>query len=281
MPENARLLAGSTWVFPGLTASGWREGCLIDTGPVEEVYADTPIEQVVITHGHADHFSRAAALRRAGARVIAAREEVALIENPEVNIRGMFSWAKPSDEMVTRLFQGEGCAVDGYIDGWRGPGIEPVPLAGHTLGHTGFLTCDGVLFTGDALYVRPMWGQHPLPYAIDVGLALTSLRLLKTLSPDWLVPAHGEIVPGDEVGAEIAHHIGRIESTCALVLGILREPRTTEAVIAQVSASLGVVENVSQYWLSVTTVKGYLAYLLERGEAEFYVESHAGWWRAV
>jgi len=56
--------------------------------------------------------------------VVAPREEATLIENPEVNIRGMFSWAKPSDEMVTKLFRGEGCPVDGYLDEWRRPGLR-------------------------------------------------------------------------------------------------------------------------------------------------------------
>jgi glyoxylase-like metal-dependent hydrolase (beta-lactamase superfamily II) len=79
------------------TNSGDSAGVLIDTGPEPAVYQGHPVMNLLITHGHADHFSSAAALREAGARVTAPREEAALVENPEVNIRGMFSWARPSD----------------------------------------------------------------------------------------------------------------------------------------------------------------------------------------
>jgi glyoxylase-like metal-dependent hydrolase (beta-lactamase superfamily II) len=105
MAETPRRLAGDTLVFESVTNSGYTSGVLIDTGPDASVYADLPVMHVLITHGHADHFACACDLRRAGALITAPREEVSLVENPEVNIRGMFSWARPSDEMVTKLFR--------------------------------------------------------------------------------------------------------------------------------------------------------------------------------
>ncbi len=268
-------------MFPGVTNSGYRDGRLIDTAPDDAIYTDVDITEILITHGHADHFACAAALRRAGSRVIAPREEVALVENPEVNIRGMFSWAKPSDEMVTKLFRGEGCFVDGYLDEWSGPGIQIIPLSGHTLGHTGMLTADRVLFTGDALYIRELWDKHPLPYAIDVGLVKSSLDLIQGLDFDWLVPAHGHPVDKADSVLDIQHHVARIEAIEALVLRELRQPRTTEEIIARVSGRLGLKENPAQYWLSVTTVKGFLGCLLERQMIEFYVQDYAGYWRTI
>ncbi len=275
------LLARDTYYFPGLTNSGFYKGRLIDTGPDEVVYTGLPVEEILITHGHADHFACAASMRRAGSRIIAPREEVALVENPEVNIRGMFSWAKPSDEMVTKLFRGEGCFVDGYLDEWSGPGIQVIPLSGHTLGHAGMLTADGVLFTGDALYIRELWQKHPLPYAIDVGLVKSSLELIQGLDFDWLVPAHGYPVDKTDSVLDIQHHVERIEAIEALVLRELKQPRTTEEIIARVSGLLNLKENPAQYWLSVTTVKGFLGCLLERQMIEFYVRDYAGYWRTI
>ena len=37
----------------------------------------------------------------------------------------------------------------------------------------------------------------------------------------------------------------------------------------------------AQYWLAVTTVKGFLGDLIARGALEFFVRDHAGWWRTV
>jgi len=280
--EAPRRLAGETLVFEAATTnSGYVGGVLIDTGPEPEAYEGWPVSDVLITHGHADHFSSAAALRNAGARIIAPREEVSLVENPEVNIRGMFSWARPSDAMVTKLFRGEGAKVDGYADEWSGAGIDVVPLPGHTLGHSGYLTADGVLFTGDALYQRALWKRHPLPYAIDPGLVESSLSVIESLPFEWLVPGHGVPTPRDEALLDIANHRDRMRDIARRLLAHLTEPLTTEQAIAALSRDAGLQDNSAGYWLAVTTVKGYLSDLVREGMAEFFVRDHAGWWHAL
>jgi len=82
--DTPRRLAGDTFVFESVTNSGYTNGVLIDTGPDAEAYEGLPVMHLLITHGHADHFSCAGDLRRAGARVTAPREEASLVENPEV-----------------------------------------------------------------------------------------------------------------------------------------------------------------------------------------------------
>lgn len=283
MATEPRRLAGETYVFedPATTNSGYVAGVLIDTGPDPAAYERRPVKHLLITHGHADHFSCAADLRRSGARIIAPREEAALVENPEVNIRGMFSWARPSDEMVTRLFRGEGVQVDGYADEWRGFGIDVVPLPGHTLGHTGYLTSDGVLFSGDAVYEMPIWERHRLPYAIDPGLVRSSLSVIERLDFEWLVPGHGVPVDHDEAIEHVAYHRGQMDLWMERLHAMLTEPLTTEQAVAAMSAKAGLSDNAAQYWLAVTTVKGYLSDLLRQGRAEFFVREHAGWWHSL
>lgn len=277
--NKAVHLSGETYYFPSVTNSGYMGGCLIDTGPDEAVYSSTDIRVILITHGHADHFSSASALRKNGAMVVASRDEVSLIENPEINIRGMFSWAKPSDEMVTRLFRGEGSRVDGYVDSWHDSGISVIPLPGHTMGHCGFLTADRVFFTGDALYIKELWERHPIPYAIDVSLVKSSLELINTLDFDILVPGHGHPVTKAESVSDIEHHISRIETIESYLLEFLDKPRTTEQAIAYISKKLSLVENPAQYWLAVTTIKGFLSGLLARKMISFFVMDHAGCWK--
>jgi glyoxylase-like metal-dependent hydrolase (beta-lactamase superfamily II) len=281
MADTPRRLAGDTLVFESITNSGYTSGVLIDTGPDASAYEGYPVKHVLLTHGHADHFACACDLREAGALITAPREEVSLVENPEVNIRGMFSWARPSDEMVTKLFRGEGCTVDAYSDEWHAFGIDVVPLPGHTLGHSGYLTADGVLFTGDAVYEKPIWSRHPLPYAIDPGLVRSSLKLIESLEFDWLVPAHGVPVCHEEALEHIEFHIQRIDTLTERLHELLADALTTEQAIAALSREAGLSDNPAQYWLAVTTVKAYLSDLLRQGRAEFFVRDHAGWWRAI
>ncbi len=280
VPHNATHIAGDTYVVPGLTNAGYIAGLGIDTSEDEAHYTEVPLDTLAITHGHADHFSVAYLLRPGGVRVVAARDDAAMVENPDINIRGMFSWAKPSDKMTTKLFRGIGCRVDGYVEDMDDPRATAVALPGHTLGHHGFLTADGVFFTGDALYLRELWEQHPLPYAIDPGMVVASLERIREVPCDWLVPAHGHPIRRDEALEHIDFHIAQVYRTAELLLHGLRDGLTTEGAVAFISRELGLPENQAVYWLAVTDVKGYLGELLDRGLVEFSVRDHVGWWQA-
>lgn len=280
-PENATLVARDTYVVPGLTNAGYIDGLGIDTHGNEARYAEVPLDTLAITHGHADHFSTAYLLRSEGVQVVAARDDAALVENPDINIRGMFSWAKPGDAMTTKLFRGIGCRVDAYLEDFADERATPIALPGHTLGHHGFLTRDGVLFTGDALYQPELWKQHPLPYAIDPAMVVASLERIAAVPCEWIVPAHGCPVPRERAEHQLAHHVEQVYEVQDLLREGLRGGRTTEQAIAYVSEARGLAGNAAAYWLAVTTVKGYLGELLDRGEIEFTVRDHAGWWQTV
>ncbi|HEY5541448.1 MAG TPA: MBL fold metallo-hydrolase [Coriobacteriia bacterium] len=280
-PHDAVHIAGDTYYLPGLTNSGFIDGLVIDTGPEEAAYDGCEIDRLAITHGHADHFACGAMLRSRGATVVAARDDAALVENPDINIRGMFSWAKPGDILVTKLFVGTPCPVDAEVEQWRDKRATPVPLPGHTLGHTGFLTRDGVLFTGDALYQHGLWKRHPLPYAIDPDMVAQSLDIIRSVDFNWMVPGHGELADRATAEMDIAFHLDQIRAIEELLLVALRKPRTTEEAIALVSAERGLSSNPAGYWLAVTTVKGYLGNLLGRGMLQFSVENHTGVWRTA
>lgn len=279
VPYNTRRLAGDTHVVPGLTNAGFIDGLVIDTCEDEAPFAGVPVDRLAITHGHADHFSIGRILRDAGARVSAARDDAALVENPDINIRGMFSWAKPGDFLTTRLFRGEPCPVDDYLEDWDDERAAVIELPGHTLGHRGFLTRDGVLFTGDALYLCDLWERHPLPYAIDPGMVLQSLERISEIDCEWIVPGHGYPVERTKAQEHIDHHIAQVHRIEELLIDRLAEAKTTEQTIAMVSEVRGLRENPASYWLAVATVKGYLGELLNRGEIEFFVRDHAGWWQ--
>ncbi|PKQ38307.1 MAG: MBL fold metallo-hydrolase [Actinobacteria bacterium HGW-Actinobacteria-1] len=281
IPYNARHLVGDTYVVPGLTNAGFVRGLAIDTCEDDAPYAVADIDLLGITHGHADHFAVAHVLRANGSRVAAARDDASLVENPDINIRGMFSWAKPGDALTTKLFRGVPCEVDEYLEDWGDSRATTIPLPGHTMGHTGFLTLDGVLFTGDALYLTELWERHPLPYAIDPGMVATSLETIRSVECSWVVPAHGRPIERAEVGAHVDYHLTQLALIEELLLERLSIEKTTEQAVALVSEARGLSENPASYWLAVTTVKGFLGELLDQGLIEFFVREHAGWWRTL
>ena len=262
----------------GKTNVGLYENHLIDTAVI-----DTPLdlEAILITHGHADHFGSAGTLkRRTGAIVVAPKEDAFLIEIPEVNVRGMFSWARPPVEMTTRFFIGEACTVDCYTEDYQFEGkIAPLLLPGHTMGHTGYL-CDRVLFVGDALYPKEVWDRHKLPYSIDVELTRRSLNAIKNTAFDWLVPSHGEVMSKDKSAGQIAIHLEQLAEIDGMILRLLERPRSTEDLIYAVLKELNVQDNLAQYWLSVTTIKGHLSGLVSTYKVAYDISDHRVYWKA-
>ena len=96
-----------------------------------------------------------------------------------------------------------------------------------------------------------------------------------------MVPAHGDPIARKDIARHVEYHTAQIRAIEAFVVESLKTERTTEEAIAIVSRERGISDNPAQYWLAVTTVKGFLGDLLERKKIEFFVREHVGYWRSI
>lgn len=108
-----------------------------------------PVTDVLLTHGHFDHAASAAAVAQAlGARVRLGLGDCAMSEDgwhvaPALLRRGRIR----ADVRVNAPIEGRGEIL---------PGIEAVPVPGHTLGSTCFIAWDaGVSLVGDLVISHP------------------------------------------------------------------------------------------------------------------------------
>lgn len=275
-------VTGNSYYIPSMSNAGLFKGYVIDPGSVGyEDLKDVRIHSVLITHGHNDHFRKACEFRDKGARVIASRDDALLVRNPEVNIRGLFSWAKPPMDMVTHFFQGNACEVDNYIEYWKDSSIWSVSLPGHTLGEYGFITEDGVLYSGDSLYSEALWGKYKLPYSIDPGLVRSSIRKIKTLDFDYAVPGHGVPMSRSEAMKAADYHLEQLDKVDNIILELIADPVSTEDLVTRFSNKLGLYKSLNNYWLTLVMMKGHLSDLIVRGKVGYRLENYCMYWYRI
>lgn len=149
-------------------------------------------EAVLLTHGHFDHILAAEDIRRTfHIPIMAGEEEMALLEEPDMNLTGSFG-----DDMSLAA------------DRWLRDG-EVLELMGHswkvlhTPGHTGGCVCfyvedEGVLFSGDTLFHESV-GRTDLPTGNSVQIVDSVVRKLLVL------PDATKVYPGHDSRTTIGH----------------------------------------------------------------------------
>ncbi|OPY30789.1 MAG: Metallo-beta-lactamase superfamily protein [Methanocella sp. PtaU1.Bin125] len=275
-------VAGNSYILPAMSNAGLFKGYVIDPGCVS--YKDVgrnDIHTVLLTHGHNDHFRHAHEFRERGAKVIASKDDALLVRTPEVNVRGLFSWAKPPIEMITPYFQGNACEIDLYIEDWRDSSVRSVPLPGHTLGQYGFITEDGVFYSGDAVYAPDIWSKYKLPYSIDPDLCRESLLKMKALDFDYVVPGAGKVMTRAEAQTATNHHIAQLDRVDEIILKLIKEPVSTEGLVTLLSNELNLYKSLNNYWLTVVMLKGHLSSLIGRGKAAYRLDNYCMYWYRV
>jgi hypothetical protein len=83
----------------------------------------------------------------------------------------------------------------------------------------------------------------------------------------------------DESVGQIALHLERLAQIDAMILRLLKSARSTEELIYAVLKELNVQDNMAQYWLSVTTIKGHLSGLVSTYKVAYDITDHRVYWK--
>ncbi len=180
------------------------EDCLIDGGS-EEVWNLKP-EVVINSHWHEDHIAMNGAAKivlahEMDAKAIESKEEFkrryALGEEVELFLS---VYPHIAFRKVDALFE------DGDILVYGKNEIEVIHTPGHSAGHCCFLINGEILFLGDIDLQFPWYG------CLDSNVAefVNSIRLLKKIKPKIAIPAHGEILNGEELEDRLSQYEERI-----------------------------------------------------------------------
>ncbi len=247
----------------------YKIGIAIDPNVGKDVYDG--VKDVLVTHGHADHFGDALFLE-GRVRIIAPRHETPLIENPEINWRGMYSWAKLPEEVVTPYFLGRGVKVDVFTEDARESSWRAVKMPGHTPSHTAYLV-NSVLVVSDAVHSPEYWEKFGILYYVDPDRMGESLLKAKKLDWDYVIPGHGEVFDGREGKKVIDVNLRMLEKIDREIYEIIKEGEEEGVeevdVFAKLARRYG-FKGVKAVLVVMPPVRGHLTSMCERGVLELF-----------
>lgn len=213
------------------------------------------------THSNADHIGGNQYLQRqTGCAVYAPGVEAAFTRDPILEpsflyggcppkpLRHKFLLAQPSDVQV--------------LDPKACP-LEVIPLPGHFFDMVGYRTEDGVVFLADCLSSRETLEKYRVSFLYDVAAYLDTLDRVAAMEAALFVPAHAAAT--EDIAPLARYNRDQVYAVAEDLLDLLAEPLAFEEVLRRLFRRYHLTMDFQQYVLVGSTVKSYLAWLLDGG----------------
>lgn len=213
------------------------------------------------THSNADHIGGNQYLQRqTGCAVYAPGVEAAFTRDPILEpsflyggcppkpLRHKFLLAQPSDVQV--------------LDPKACP-LEVIPLPGHFFDMVGYRTEDGVVFLADCLSSRETLEKYRVSFLYDVAAYLDTLDRVAAMEAALFIPAHAAAT--EDIAPLARYNRDQVYAVAEDLLDLLAEPLVFEEVLRRLFQRYHLTMDFQQYVLVGSTVKSYLAWLLDGG----------------
>ena len=213
------------------------------------------------THSNADHIGGNQYLQRqTGCAVYAPGVEAAFTRDPILEpsflyggcppkpLRHKFLLAQPSDVQV--------------LDPKACP-LEVIPLPGHFFDMVGYRTEDGVVFLADCLSSRETLEKYRVSFLYDVAAYLDTLDRVAAMEAALFIPAHAAAT--EDIAPLARYNRDQVYAVAEDLLDLLAEPLVFEEVLRRLFRRYHLTMDFQQYVLVGSTVKSYLAWLLDGG----------------
>lgn len=215
---------------------------------------------VLLTHSHSDHVAALATIDQDIAPFISEQEVSSLID---IKTRKALTYSSSTPSNILYRFVDFSpkrftvFKLESKIEK-----IEAIDLRGHSLGHAGFLTSDGVFYIGDSFFGDKLISAVGVPYYLDYEYAVSSLRKLKEIiTKDFVVVmAHGPIMKYKEALNTIDMNIKLMEEIKKKILNL--SGLTAEEITYRLLKLANVNITESSLILSSVTVRSILGYLV-------------------
>lgn len=274
-------IADGIFYFPGAVNIAYVRkddtGIMIDGGleearmkkVVKEISdSNSPINHIILTHAHADHFDGVAWLQKKyNVRTYAPILEASIMESPILEPIYLFGGAYPLDELRNKFLEAPPIHVDERIDEGAFD-IEGISLSFHLLpGHSYHQLGVGVegtfLYAADSYFSEQVVEKHGVPFIVDAKATLESIEKLRNLSYDYYLPGHGEVEK--DINHTLDANQSRHEEILAIIDTFVQEEEqvTLEETMVHVLQYYGLESKHLGAWLLYrTAILGYICCLV-------------------
>ena len=234
---------------------------------------------ILNTHANADHNGGNALLQqRLGAPAFAPGIEAAVTTHPILEPAFLYG-GYPPKPLRNKFLLAQPSRCQPLTEENLPAGLAMLPLPGHFFDMCGFRTEDGVWFLADCLSGASIVEKYHVNFIYDVAAYLETLDRVSALEGRLFIPAHAE--PAEDIRPLAELNRRKVLEIAELIRSLCREPRIFEDVLRDVFTHYQLTMDFNQYVLVGSTVRSYLAYLLDRGELAAEFADNRLLWRAV
>lgn len=272
----------------GLVKLNDKDVCLIDSGSDKE--AGRKIRQILDanawklksiynTHSNADHIGGNKYLQhQTGCEIYAPGIEGAFTNHPILEPSFLYGAYPPKDLRHKFLLAQESeskCLIKEQLPDC----LELLPLPGHFFDMAGFRTADEIIYLADCLSGQETLEKYQISFIYDVAAYLKTLEMVKSLDAKLFVPAHAE--PTQNIVPLAQLNIDKVYEIAERILDICRQPINFERILQKLFCDYGLQMDFQQYALVGSTVRSYLAWLRDKGEADVIFENGMLLWQRI
>lgn len=245
----------------------------------------TPIA-IINTHSHADHCGGNAQLQKQlNLPVVAPVMEKPFIEYPYLESFGLYGGAHPPGALQNKFLQAKPSTVQHVFSPEEGSitvddfTIHLIPLPGHSMQQTGIFYA-GILFCADVMLGKAYLDKHLIPFNADVNRHRGSLNMMREVSFDLCIPAHGE--PMDQVMNLIDRNMEALDFIDGWLLDHTHHASTIDQLLSTFCHQQEVgLDTISQYHLYRTAFAAHLTALSELNRVKHMVDEAFFKWKSV